>query len=103
MRSNAAINRPPSHRPRQSEGGGGGAALFHLQPELLDQLAPFLFFAVDVVGIFRRRRGQRIAAFEMDAAAVRAGNEGWASSATGIEATSPIGAKSLRGSRPSLA
>jgi hypothetical protein len=34
---------------------------------------------------------------------VLAGKVGCASSATGIEAISPIGAKSLRGSKPALA
>jgi len=34
---------------------------------------------------------------------VLAGNEGCASNATGIEAISPMGAKSLRGSKPALA
>ena len=43
------------------------AALFHLQPELMDELAPFLFLPIDVVGVFGRRRDQRVAAFEMDA------------------------------------
>ena len=36
-------------------------------------------------------------------AMVFAGSDGCASSATGIEAISPIGVKSLRGSKPELA
>jgi hypothetical protein len=38
----------------------------------------------------------------INSATVFAGNDGWASRATGIEATRPIGAKSLRGSMSSL-
>src|SRR6186997_1233023 len=42
-------------------------ALFHLQPELMDELAPLLFFSIDVVGVFGRRRAEGIAAFETNA------------------------------------
>ena len=39
----------------------------------------------------------------MTSVSVLAGKEGCVSSATGIEAISPIGLKSLRGSKPALA